>query len=236
VTVAQVYSGGQLVAEDGQFLLERGQLPQVPVQESMHVPLSAIDLTIPAAEGPARVMGVIPEQIVTQDLRLEPTSDDGFVVSDPERDLLKIAVVERHHGTANVGLGLVRGVGLKRGAIASSVAHDSHNIIVVGVDDEEMLAAVARVVEMGGGQVVLAGGEVQAACPLPIAGLMSDLPLEEVRDQVEALTEAAQDLGCNLPDPLMTLSFLALPVIPALKLTDKGLVDVAAFDFVPLFE
>jgi adenine deaminase len=236
VTVAQVYAGGQLVAAEGQFLLERGQMPHVPVQPSMHVPLSAIDLGIPVAEGRARVIGVIPEQIVTEDLRLAPTTDDGFVVSDPQRDLLKIAVVERHHGTGNVGLGLVKGVGLKRGAIASSVAHDSHNIIVVGASDEEMQAAVARVVEMGGGQVVLAGGEVQAACALPIAGLMSDRPLEEVRDQVEALTEAAHALGCTLPDPLMTLSFLALPVIPALKLTDKGLVDVNAFDFVPLFE
>lgn len=236
VDIVQVYAGGQLVAESGDFLLERSQLPHVPVQPSVNVPLSAIDLRIPAAEGRARVIGVIPEQIVTEALRLEPAIEEGFVVSDPERDLLKIAVVERHRGTGNVGLGLVRGVGLERGAIASSVAHDSHNIVVVGTSDAEMKAAVAAVVEMGGGQVVLAGGEVQAACALPIAGLMSDRPLEEVQGQVEALTEAAHALGCTLPDPLMTLSFLALPVIPALKLTDKGLVDVNAFDFVPLFE
>jgi adenine deaminase len=236
VDIAQVYAGGQLVAEKGDFLLERSQLPHVPVQPSMHVALSEIDLRISAGEGQTRVIGVIPEQVVTEALRLRPTTDGGFVVSDPERDLLKIAVVERHHGTGNVGLGLVQGVGLQRGAIASSVAHDSHNIVVVGTSDQEMKAAVAAVVEMAGGQVVLAGGEVQAACALPIAGLMSDRPLEEVRDQVEAMTEAAHALGCTLPDPLMTLSFLALPVIPALKLTDKGLVDVNAFDFVPLFE
>jgi adenine deaminase len=236
VDIAQVYAGGQLVAEKGDFLLERSQLPHVPVQPSMHVALSEIDLRISAGEGRARVIGVIPEQVVTEALRLRPTTDDGFVVSDPERDLLKIAVVERHHGTGNVGLGLVQGVGLQRGAIASSVAHDSHNIVVVGTSDQEMKAAVAAVVEMAGGQVVLAGEDVQAACALPIAGLMSDRPLEEVRDQVEAMTEAAHALGCTLPDPLMTLSFLALPVIPALKLTDKGLVDVNAFDFVPLFE
>ena len=134
-----------------------------------------------------------------------------------------------------MGLGLVKGVGLKRGAIASSVAHDSHNIVVLGTDDEEMRYAVAAIVEMGGGQVVVAGGAVQAACPLPIAGLMSDEPLERVRDQVQGLTETAHGLGCTLPDPLMTMSFLALPVIPELKLTDKGLVDVNKFDFVPLF-
>ena len=176
----------------------------------------------PAGEGPARVIGVIPEQIVTEDLRLEPTTENGYVVSDPARDLLKMAVVERHHGTGNVGLGLVKGVGLKRGAIASSVAHDSHNIVVIGASDDEMRAAVAAIVEMGGGQVVVADGEVLAACPLPIAGLMSDRPLEEVRDQVEALTEAAHALGCTLPDPLMTMSFLALPVIPSPQAHRQG--------------
>jgi len=146
-----------------------------------------------------------------------------------------MAVVERHHGTGNVGLGLVNGAGLVRGAIASSVAHDSHNIVVIGVGDDEMRAAVAAVADMGGGQVAVADGQVLAACPLPIAGLMSDRPLEEVRDQVEALTTAAHSLGCTLPDPLMTMSFLALAVIPTLKLTDKGLVDVNRFEIVPLF-
>jgi adenine deaminase len=236
VQVAQVYAAGELVAEGGRFLRSRAELPAVPIQPSVHVDLAGLDFTIPAGEGPARVIGAIPEQVITEDRRLEPTVEDGRVLSDPARDLLKMAVVERHHGTGNVGLGLVQGVGLKRGAIASSVAHDSHNIVVIGASDDEMRAAVTAIAEMGGGQVAVSGGQVQAACPLPIAGLMSDRPLEEVRDQVEALTEAAHGLGCTLPDPLMTLSFLALPVIPALKLTDKGLVDVNKFDFVPLFE
>jgi adenine deaminase len=241
VQVAQVYSGGELVAEGGRFLPSRAALPHVPMQSSVHLDLSALDLTLLVGEGAAnapvaRVIGAIPEQVVTDDLRLEPTTDDGCVVSDPARDLLKIAVVERHRGTGNVGLGLVKGVGLKRGAIASSVAHDSHNIVVVGVSDDEMRAAVAAVADMGGGQVAVAGGEVQAACPLPIAGLMSDRPLEEVRDRVAALTRAAHALGCTLPDPLMTMSFLALAVIPSLKITDKGLVDVNKFEIVPLFE
>jgi len=235
VQVAKVYSAGTLVAESGGSLAPRSGFPQVPLQPSVHVDLSALDFTIAAGEGPARVIGVIPGQVVTEDLRMEPTRKDGAVVSDPARDLVKIAVIERHHRTGNIGLGLVSGVGLKRGAIASSVAHDSHNIVVIGASDDEMRAAVAAIVEMGGGQVVIAGGEVQAGCPLPIAGLMSDQPLEEVAAQVEALTEASHALGCTLPDPLMTMSFLALAVIPSLKLTDKGLVDVAKFDFVPLF-
>jgi adenine deaminase len=235
VRVAKVYSAGTLVAENGGSLAPRSGFPRVPLQPSVHVDLSALDFTIAAGEGPARVIGVIPGQVVTEDLRMEPTRKDGVVVSDPARDLLKIAVVERHHRTGNIGLGLVSGVGLKRGAIASSVAHDSHNIVVIGASDDEMQAAVAAIVEMGGGQVVIAGGEVQAGCPLPIAGLMSDQPLEKVAAQVEALTEASHALGCTLPDPLMTMSFLALGVIPSLKLTDKGLVDVAKFDFVPLF-
>jgi len=233
--VAQVYAGGALVAAGGAFLPPPADLPRVPLQSSIHLDTSILDFTIPLGEGPARVIGVIPEQVVTQELRLQPTTRNGSVVADPARDLLKMAVIERHRDTGNVGLGLVKGVGLKRGAIASSVAHDSHNIVVLGTDDEEMRYAVAAIVEMGGGQVVVAGGAVQAACPLPIAGLMSDEPLERVRDQVQGLTETAHGLGCTLPDPLMTMSFLALPVIPELKLTDKGLVDVNKFDFVPLF-
>ncbi len=236
VRVAQVYAAGRLVAEQGSLLASRTDFPQVPLQPSVRVDLSALDFSIAAGEGPARVIGVIPEQVVSKELRLEPTIEAGAVVSDPARDLLKMAVIERHHHTGNVGLGLVQGVGLKRGALASSVAHDSHNLVVIGTSDDEMKAAVAAITEMGGGQVVIAGGEVQAACPLPIAGLMSDQPLETVGAQVEALTRASQALGCRLPDPLMTMSFLALAVIPSLKLTDKGLVDVAKFEIVPLFD
>ena len=236
IQVAQVYAAGQMVAEGGRFLPALGDLPRVPIQRSMNLDPAAVDFSIPAGRGEARVIGVIPEQVVTRDMRLVPTIEGGYVVSDPARDLLKMAVVERHRGTGNVGLGLVQGLGLRRGAIASSVAHDSHNVVLVGASDDDMRAALAAVAEMGGGQVVVEDGEVRAACPLPIAGLMSDRPLAEVRDQVEALTYAAHALGCGLPDPLMTLSFLALPVIPVLKLTDKGLVDVNKFDFVPLFE
>jgi adenine deaminase len=235
VQVAQVYAAGQLVADGGQVLYSPSGKLDVPSQASVRVDLDALNLDIAAGEGAARVIGTIPDQVVTEDLRLAPTVEEDRVVSDPGRDLLKIAVIERHHGTGNAGVGLIRGIGLKRGAIASSVAHDSHNLVVVGASDAAMRVAVAAIAEMGGGLVVVAGGRVRAACPLPIAGLMSDRPIEEVRDQVEALTEAAHALGCTLPDPFMTLSFLALPVIPSLKLTDKGLVDVHRFDIVPLF-
>jgi adenine deaminase len=235
VQVAQVYAGGELVADGGQALFSTPGMRDVPIEPSVHVDLDALNLDIAAGEGSARVIGTIPDQVVTESLRLVPTMANGRVVSDPGRDLLKIAVIERHHGTGSVGLGLVKGVGLKQGAIASSVAHDSHNLVVIGASDKEMRAAVAAIAEMGGGLVVVAGSQVRAACPLPIAGLMSDQPIEEVRDQVEALSEAAHALGCTLPDPFMTLSFLALPVIPSLKLTDKGLVDVDKFAVVPLF-
>jgi adenine deaminase len=235
VQVAQVYAAGQLVADGGQILFSMSGMLDVPIQPSVHVELDVLNLDIAAGEGSARVIGTIPDQVVTEDLRMVPTSENGRVVSDPGRDLLKIAVIERHHGTGNVGLGLVKGIGLKEGAIASSVAHDSHNLVVVGASDEGMRVAVAAIADMGGGLVVVVGGRVRAACPLPIAGIMSDHPIEEVRDQVEALTEAAHALGCTLPDPFMTLSFLALPVIPNLKLTDKGLVDVNKFELVPLF-
>jgi adenine deaminase len=235
VQISKVYADGQLVAQDGQALFDRGKQAKAPLPSSVQVDVEALDLTLAAGEGPARVIGVIPGQIVTEELRLEPTVRDGLVVSDPARDILKMAVIERYRGTGQVGVGLVKGIGLKQGAIASSVAHDSHNIVVIGASDSDMRAAVAAVVEMQGGQVVVTQGQVVAACPLPIAGLMSDRPLEEVRQQVEALTEAARVQGCVLDDPLMTMSFLALPVIPVLKLTDLGLVDVAQFRLVPVF-
>jgi adenine deaminase len=235
VQVDQVYSSGRLVADEGSYLPTATALPHVPVQPSVQVDLSALDFAIPAGKGLARVIGVPPNQIGTDDLRMEVKTENGYVVSDPESDVLKMAVIERHHATGDVGLGLVKGVGLKQGAIASSVAHDSHNLVVIAANDDDMLAAVKTIIDMGGGQAVIAGGEIRAACPLPIAGLMSDRPLEEVRSQVAALNEAAHNLGCTLPDPLMTMAFLPLAVIPSLRLTDKGLVDVNRFDFVPLF-
>jgi adenine deaminase len=156
-------------------------------------------------------------------------------MADIERDVLKIAVVERHLASDNIGLGLVRGFGLKKGAIASSVAHDSHNIVVVGTSSEDMMAAVVEISKMRGGLSVVRDGKLLAGLPLPVAGLMSEGTLSEVVAGLKKVVRAAKRLGSHLDDPFMTMSFLALPVIPALKLTDKGLVDVDAFELTSLF-
>jgi len=188
-----------------------------------------------AQGGRVRVIGVVPDQVVTEHLVERAKVVDGVAVSDLERDLLKIAVIERHRGSGNVGLGFVRGLGLRRGALAGSVGHDCHNLIVVGCDDTSMMTAARAVEELGGGLVAAAGEEVLGSVPLPIAGLMSDQPVETVRQQMDQLVEIARGLGSTLHDPFMTLGFLALEVIPALKLTDQGLVDVEKFGFVSLF-
>lgn len=232
--IEQVYVGGRLVSEKGKCVVEFPALPPLP-GSPMHVDLERLSFCIPAGRGLARVIRVLPNQVVTEEVFLRPQIVGGAVVSDPERDILKIAVVERHRGTGNVGLGLVQGFGLKAGALASTVAHDSHHIVVVGTNDEDMKAAVVELVRLGGGQVVLKEGRVLAALPLPIAGLMSDQPLHKVYRLSQELHEAACSLGSSLPDPFMSLSFLALPVIPALKITDLGLVDVRQFTIVPLF-
>jgi adenine deaminase len=183
----------------------------------------------------AWVIGVLPDQILTRKLSLPVKKDDqGMVISDPESDVLKIAVVERHRASGNIGLGLVKGFGLKRGALATSVAHDSHNLMVVGVTEEEMRRAIQEVEKMQGGFVVVDQKEVKASVPLPVAGLMSLETAEEVASQMEKLTQAAREIGVLLENPFLTLSFMALPVIPELKLTDKGLVDVAQFRIIPL--
>jgi adenine deaminase len=234
--VGMVFKDGRLVAREGAILEEALPGGRLIPPAAFHVAdFSAERLAVPAQGKRIRVIEVVPGQVVTRAAVEEARVEAGLAVADPERDLLKIAVVERHHGSGNIGLGFVRGFGLKQGAIASSVSHDSHNIVVVGCSDAEMARAVETIVQMRGGQVVVAGTEVLAALALPIAGLMSDRPLGEVHDWVKELNATAQRLGCTLESPLMTMSFLALVVIPELKLSDRGLVDVKVFDFVPLF-
>jgi adenine deaminase len=235
LAVRQVYRGGQLVAADGELLAPAPSTPPPPSPINVHE-VGLADLRLPATGHRARIIGLVPDQIVTRALVDRPKIEDGAAVADVERDIQKLAVVERHRASGNVGLGLVQGFGLRRGALASSVAHDSHNIVVVGANDADMLAAVEAIVALGGGQVAVADGEVLARVPLPIAGLMSDQPLAVVREQVDQLVAAARALGSRLHSPFMALSFLALPVIPELKLTDHGLVDVTAFQLVPVFE
>ena len=197
-------------------------------------PVTAADFAIPWSGGAARAIGLVTDQVVTESLTVEPRVVDGRVVSDPERDLVKLAVAERHLGTGRIGFGLLSGSGLRDGALASSVAHDAHNIVVVGADDDDMAAAAQRLAEVGGGIVVVHDGRVVAECPLPVAGLLSDQPLDVVVGQSRACNEAAHGLGWKGATPFLTLAFLALSVIPSLKLTDKGLVDVDRFELVSL--
>jgi adenine deaminase len=211
--------------------------PVVPewVKHSVRVaPPSAADFHIPWAGGKARVIGLIPGQIVTEALEDEPTLEDGAVVADPARDLAKLAVLERHHGTGRVGLGLVRGFGLRRGAFGSTFSHDAHNIVVVGVDDGDMVRVVQRLAELGGGIVVVESRGVRAELALPVAGLLSDAPVDELVRQTEDCLAALEQLGCTVESPFQMLAFLALSVIPRLKITDHGLVDVDRFELVPL--
>jgi adenine deaminase len=184
--------------------------------------------------GLIEVVGIEPGQITTQHLRAEALLRDGAIVADPERDLLKLVVIERHHASGKVGLGFVKGFGIKKGAIASSVAHDAHNIVIAGANDRDILHAAQALKEMGGGFVCVVDGIVQARVPLPIGGLVSPLPVAELVQQLHTLDAAAAELGCTLEHPCMTLSFLSLSVIPALKLTDQGLIDVETFSLVPL--
>ena len=180
------------------------------------------------------MIGLVPGQIVTESLVEELATADGVAVADPECDLAKIAVIERHLGSGRVGLGFVRGFGLQRGAFASTFSHDAHNLIVVGMDDGDMARAAARLADLGGGLVVVDGGEITAELPLPVAGLLSDLPLAEVIEASEATVAAVHALGSEVASPFQSLAFLALSVIPSLKITDKGLVDVDRFELVPL--
>ena len=209
--------------------------PDVPewVKHSVrNRPVSAADFEIPWPGGKARAIGLVPDQVVTESVEVEPRTVNGRVVAGG--DLVKIAVVERHLGTGRIGRGLVHGSGLQRGALASTVAHDAHNILVVGMDDENMARAVERLGELGGGIVVVDGGEVKAELPLPVAGLLADAPLAEVIEKSLACNDAARELGWSGATPFLTLSFLGLSVIPSLKITDRGLVDVDRFQIVPL--
>ncbi len=234
--VKQVYRGGRLVAENGEMLAMGGESRPVPLRGTVNVAWIELEhFRIEAQGRRARVIELTPDQLVTKQGVHEIKTVDGLAVPDLERDILKLAVIERHLASGNTGLGFVKGFGLKRGALASSVAHDSHNIIVVGTNDEDMMTAAVQIVKMQGGLVVASGGQVLATVRLPIAGLMSEKSAKEVSAEMEAVEGAARDIGCTVPTPFMAMSFLALPVIPALKLTDKGLVDVKDFALVPLF-
>ena len=230
----RVWKRGRLVADGGRpSPIASSSLPGW-MWESMHVrQLVPADFSV-VADGAVRVIGVDAGTIVTRALIGEPLLRDGKACADPGRDLAKLAVIERHRDTGRIGVGFAHGFGLQAGAMASSHAHDAHNVVVVGMTDEDMAAAANHLRAIGGGQVVVIGGRVVAELPCPIGGLLSDLTFEEVADRARILEEAAGELGTTLPSPFMAMSFLALSVIPELKLTDRGLVDVDRFELVPL--
>ncbi|HEX73815.1 MAG TPA: adenine deaminase [Dehalococcoidia bacterium] len=231
--VDMVFYQGRLVAREGKPLFSSYQGGSKGLTDTVNIkPFSKEALTLFASGETEPVIEIVPGQIITKKRMEKVKVLDGIVVPDIDRDILKVVVVERHKATGNIGLGLVMGFGLKRGALASSIAHDSHNIVVVGTNDEDIFAAVKEIERLNGGLVVVADGRVLASLALPIAGLLSDEPLEVVVDKLEKLQQLAVDLGIVLSSPFATLSFLALPVIPELRLTDLGLVDVNEFKLI----
>jgi adenine deaminase len=236
INATEVFKKGVLVGKNGEAVYDEVPRPRPLIRSTVNIKwLEGDEFHIPAKKGRVRVIGIIPDQIVTEHKVMVPKLNGREVVSDIVRDILKVFVLERHTASGRIGKGLVKGFGIKKGAVATSVAHDSHNIIVIGVNDADILKAVIHINKIGGGIAVTSDGEVIADVKLPIAGLMSDKPLREVAHDVMKLTEAIHKLGSKLEDPIMTLSFLALPVIPELKLTDMGLIDAVEFKQVDLF-
>jgi adenine deaminase len=245
--IAPGYQADILVLDDlksfvPRQVLKRGAAPrfvklEVPewVRQTVHLAdVSASTFRVSAGPRRIRVIRVIPSQLLTGVELIEPATRDGCIVADPKRDLVKIAVLERHHASGRVGLGFATNVGLERGAFASTVAHDAHNVVLLGVDDADMAACAQRLAGMGGGIVIAEGGRVVEELALPVAGLMSDQPLAFVYDRLRSMEQRLAGMGVTMAAPFMTLSFLALSVIPELKITDRGLVDVARFELVPL--
>lgn len=233
--VRQVFKKGMLVAEDGEFLGKTPAKVALP-RSTMNLRYAPGDFVVKAAGNKKiKVIEIVPRQIVTKAAVVAPKVEGGHIIPDPARDILKLIVVERHRATGNVGVGFVRGFKMTRGALGSTVAHDAHNVVVVGTNDADLRFAVEQLNRMQGGQIAVADGKILAELPLSIAGLVSDRPLPEVMRGIEALNAAAHSLGCKLEAPFMTLSFLSLSPIPALKLTDQGLIDASKLQRTSLF-
>lgn len=243
--VDKVFKDGVLVAKEGRLLHEPcegwtnnplGAKGYSKARRTIRIgELSKKNLILRSSVPFAKVIQVIPGQILTQKSLKQVVLKEGIALPHVKEDILKIVVIERHKGTGNVGIGFVQGFGLKRGAIGSSVAHDSHNLVVVGTSDEEIWVAIKAIERMGGGLVVVSEEEIRSAVELPVAGLMAELSVSEMDERLSRLNRAAKELGSRLDDPFMVLSFLSLPVIPELKITDKGLVDVNRFKIVSVF-
>ena len=232
----QVYKDGRLAVDNGRLLQEGRNCDSSSLEHTVNLATVTVEsFRLPLKTEMANVIGLVPYQIVTNRAALSVKRVDGCAVSDVENDILKLAVLERHHATGNIGLGLVKGFGLKRGALASTVGHDSHNLIVIGTNDEDMLAAVQELQRIGGGICIAEDGQIRGALPLPVGGLMTNEPALMVAKQQAEMIALAREMGVpEFYSPFLTLAFLSLPVIPSLKLTDRGLVDVDSFKFIPL--
>jgi adenine deaminase len=234
-SVRQTWKKGVLVAENGEYLARTAPAVHL-TRGTMNLRYEVSDLEVKAPRaGKMRVIEIVPDQIVTRQVVVSPKIEDRRVVSDTERDVLKLVVVERHRATGNVGVGFVRGFELKDGALGSTVAHDAHNVVVVGTNDADICRAIQALEQLQGGQVAVRKGRVTAELGLPVAGLVSDRPLEEVIERLNALNDEAKAMGCKLAAPFMTLSFLSLSPIPELKLTDQGLIDSTNMRKIGLF-
>lgn len=235
-----VLKDGQVVAQDGKLAVEIPENDAIATRNSVNVRwITMDDFKIPTeGEGlkQVRALEVIPHQLITKSVMSDVKVVDGNAISNVDTDTLKICVIERHRATGNIGKGFVKGFNLKCGAIASTVAHDSHNMIVIGTNDFDMYTAAVALIKSQGGKVVVKDGKIVSQLPLPIAGLMSDKEFDFVVEKCDELNKAAHSIGCKLEDPFMTMGFLSLPVIPELKITDKGVFDTNKFDFVDIFE
>ena len=230
LSVSMVFHKGKLAAKNGKALFSAQWQVDPEITHTVNIkPFGVEALKLPASKKNLPIIEIVPGQVSTKSVKAQLRGKNGFMMPDIEQDILKLVVVERHKANGNIGVGLVKGFGLKKGALGSSIAHDSHNIVVVGTNDRDIFAAIKEIERLQGGLVITAGGKVKGSLALPIAGLLSTELLETVVTRLEKLQKIASDLGCVLPSPFATLSFLALPVIPELRLTDKGLVDVLAF-------
>lgn len=232
-----VFQSGKVVAENGKLIKSLENLEIPATRGSVNIGwLENNAFKIKALNSKVKAIEIIPNQLLTKEAIGTVKTVDDFAEANVEEDVLKICVVERHRASGNIGKGFVKGFGLKSGAIASTVAHDSHNLIIIGTNDEDMLLAAKEIVKSQGGKVVVSNGEVLAKLPLPVAGLMSDKDFEFVTTKSDELKKAARNIGCQVADPFMTMAFLSLPVIPELKITDKGIFSTGNFNFVDIFD
>ncbi len=233
VKIHTVIKSGKKVIDNNKFIYETPVKIPYDLRASVNIRwLSTDDFKVKVhPNDKVRIIDIVPNQIITKEIIDTPKTENGIVVSDIDRDYLIIAVVERHHASDNLGIGLIHGIGLKKGAIASSVAHDSHNIIAVGTNFDDILKAIIRVKSRQGGFSIAVNNEIVGNLPLPLAGLMTDIPIEEADKKLQELLKITRELGSPLKDPFMQMGFMALPVVPKLKITDKGLFDVEKFNF-----